>query len=116
LAQLVNVLQAPILTEGARMLLTPTFHVFEMYAAHQGARAVRLTIETGPIAFAAGDQRMTIANLSGSASIGDNGLTLSIVNPHASLPCDAQIELRGARHVEIETRLLRDQELTAHNT
>jgi alpha-N-arabinofuranosidase len=29
-----NVLQAPILTEGAAMVRTPTYHVFEMYAPH----------------------------------------------------------------------------------
>ena len=33
-------LQAVALTDGERMLLTPTFHVFEMYAVHQGAELV----------------------------------------------------------------------------
>ena len=35
LAQTVNVLQAMILTEGERMVLTPTYHVFYMYKVHQ---------------------------------------------------------------------------------
>src|SRR5204863_1844766 len=37
IAQMVNVLQALILTDGPRMILTPTYHVFEMYKVHQGA-------------------------------------------------------------------------------
>ncbi|MEZ4673374.1 MAG: alpha-L-arabinofuranosidase C-terminal domain-containing protein [Caldilineaceae bacterium] len=37
IAQTVNVLQAMILTEQEKMLLTPTYHVFEMYAVHQDA-------------------------------------------------------------------------------
>ena len=36
IAQTVNVLQAMVLTDGARMLLTPTYHVFEMWKVHQG--------------------------------------------------------------------------------
>ena len=37
LAQAVNVLQALILTEGERMILTPTYHVFDLYKNHQNA-------------------------------------------------------------------------------
>lgn len=37
IAQAVNVLQAPVLTEGDKMVLTPTWHVFHMYKGHQGA-------------------------------------------------------------------------------
>ena len=37
IAQMVNVLQAVILTEGEKMIKTPTYHVFHMYRHHQGA-------------------------------------------------------------------------------
>lgn len=37
IAQLVNVLQSVILTEGERMVLTPTYHVFNMFKVHQDA-------------------------------------------------------------------------------
>ena len=43
IAQMVNVLQAMILTDGEKMLLTPTYHVFEMYKVHHDA--TRLPIE-----------------------------------------------------------------------
>ena len=40
LAQTVNVLQAVLLTEGEKLVLTPTYHVFDLYQAHQDAREV----------------------------------------------------------------------------
>lgn len=45
IAQLVNVLQAVILTDGPRMLLTPTYHVFHMYKYHQDAELVESCME-----------------------------------------------------------------------
>ena len=46
IAQTVNVLQAVILTDGARMRLTPTYHAFEMCAVHQGGTLVPLRVES----------------------------------------------------------------------
>lgn len=46
IAQMVNVLQAMILTEGSKMVLTPTYHVFEMYKGHQGAKQLESYAET----------------------------------------------------------------------
>jgi alpha-N-arabinofuranosidase len=51
IAQTVNVLQAVVLTEGERMLVTPTGHVYEMYAPHQGGKSVRTRVETEQISF-----------------------------------------------------------------
>lgn len=45
IAQTVNVLQAMVLTDGPKMCLTPTYHAFEMYKPHQGARLVPVTLE-----------------------------------------------------------------------
>ena len=36
IAQMINVLQAMILTDKEKMVLTPTYHVFEMFKVHQG--------------------------------------------------------------------------------
>jgi alpha-N-arabinofuranosidase len=116
IAQMVNVLQAMILTDGDRMLLTPTYHVFDLYQSHQGGQSVRMTIEADEISFAAGNQRQKLAGLSGSASIKNGELTLSIVNPHATLPVDAAIELRGGECGEGQVRVLNSDDLAAHNT
>jgi alpha-N-arabinofuranosidase len=44
IAQMVNVLQSMILTRGPQMLLTPSYHVFEMYTVHHDALLLPLTI------------------------------------------------------------------------
>lgn len=45
IAQVVNVLQAMVLTEGMKMIKTPTYEVFALYKAHQGATLVDSTVE-----------------------------------------------------------------------
>ena len=49
MAQLVNVLQSVVLTEGDKMLLTPTYHVFKLYKNHQGAELIQSYVETTDI-------------------------------------------------------------------
>jgi alpha-N-arabinofuranosidase len=44
IAQFINVLQAMILTDKEKMILTPTYHVFEMFKPHQGATSLPLTL------------------------------------------------------------------------
>lgn len=39
IAQTVNVLQAMVLTEGEKMILTPTYHIYDMYKVHPGCKA-----------------------------------------------------------------------------
>jgi len=46
IAQTINVLQAMILTEGGKMLLTPTYHVFEMYKVHQDATLLPTSVQS----------------------------------------------------------------------
>ena len=45
LAQMVNVLQAVILTNKEKIILTPTYHVMEMYNVHQNAMMIPVTLE-----------------------------------------------------------------------
>ncbi|HZL34264.1 MAG TPA: alpha-L-arabinofuranosidase C-terminal domain-containing protein [Tepidisphaeraceae bacterium] len=117
IAQIANVLQAMVLTEGDRMILTPTYHVFDMYQPHREGRGVRAEFTVPAIAFAVGEEKRQIAGLCGSASIKGKALTLTVVNPHATLPMDANVELRdGARVMELSGSLLTHDDLAAHNT
>ena len=78
IAQAVNVLQAVILTEGAKMVKTPTYHVFNLYKCHQDAELVESSIETESIGL---DERYMVPNLSESSSIGKDGkLHITISN------------------------------------
>ena len=77
IAQTVNVLQAMVLTEGAKMLKTPTYHVFRMFREHQGARQVETYAETKLIS--CGD--WSVPNIHVSASEGaDGSVLLTAVN------------------------------------
>jgi alpha-N-arabinofuranosidase len=79
IAQMVNVLQAMILTDKDRMLLTPTYHVFRMYKVHQGATRIPVEV-TAP-------QYESLPALSVSASRDAAGrVHVSLVNldPHRS--------------------------------
>ena len=116
IAQTVNVLQAMILTQGEKMITTPTYHVFELYRTHQGGRSLRTVFEAPPIAFAAADQKRQLPGLSGSASIKGDLLTLSVVNAHASLPAEASLNLDGVTLREATAWVLTHQDLAAHNT
>lgn len=77
IAQLVNVLQSVILTEGEKMLLTPTYHVFNMYKCHQDATLVDSFVETVQV----GTEEAKVKNLHESASIDADGkLNITINN------------------------------------
>lgn len=70
LAQIVNVLQSVILTDGADMILTPTYHVFDMYKYHQDADLLDSYIETEQIGV---EDEWKVPNLSESVSMDAEG-------------------------------------------
>jgi alpha-N-arabinofuranosidase len=96
IAQMVNVLQSLILTDKEKMLLTPTYHVFDMYQGHQGATLL-------PTVVAAPDYTLNdvkIPPLSASASRAASGeVTLSLVNldPRRSAKIDIQVKDQKVR-------------------
>ena len=69
IAQTVNVLQSVILTEGEQMILTPTYHVFDLYQVHQDNTLLTSTIEAGQT----GSGKWTVPQLHESASIDATG-------------------------------------------
>ena len=116
IAQTVNVLQSMLLTEGDKMITTPTYHVFELYRSHQAGRSLRTTFDAPSISFAVGDEKRRLPGLAGSASLKADLVTLSVVNPHASLPVEAAIEFIGGGLREAAIAVLTHSDLTAHNT
>ncbi len=77
IAQLVNVLQSVILTEGDKMVKTPTYYVFKMYADHQDAELVSSTLETKEIGLT---EDKKVKNLYESCSVKDGVLTVTLTN------------------------------------
>ncbi len=112
IAQTVNVLQALILTEGEKMLLTPTYHVFEMYKGHHDATLVPLHLETESYEF----EGNRVPALSASASMKDGRILISIVNVDPRKDSDLSIDFRGQQVSRVSGRILTAGELDAHNT
>jgi alpha-L-arabinofuranosidase len=84
LAQTVNVLQALILTEGPKMILTPTYHVFDMYKVHQDAKMIPVKF-TSPD-YVLGDQALPALNVSASQdSLGAVHITLVNIDPNKTI-------------------------------
>jgi alpha-N-arabinofuranosidase len=113
IAQMVNVLQAMILTDGPKMLLTPTYHVFDMYQVHQDATLLPTDV-TGPL-YASGDE--TIPALSASASRDKAGkihVTLCNLDPRQA--ASVGIEVAGAAVTGAGGRVLTAKAMNAHNT
>jgi len=116
IAQTINVLQAMVLTEGDRMVTTPTYHVYEMYRHHQGGTSLRTRFAGPEITFTYEGQERTLPALSGSASVQDGVLTLSVVNTDASQTQEAVIVLQGASAALSSARVLTHADIHAHNT
>ena len=115
-AQLVNCLHSLFVAHEDRFFVTPNYHVFDMYAAHQNGRAVRTTFAAPTLHAPRLGQDATFWGLSGSASVRDKKAVLTVVNPHASEPRDAEIACRGASVKAAQARVLTAADLHAHNT
>jgi alpha-N-arabinofuranosidase len=115
LAQTVNVLQALILTEeeGDGLILTPTYHVFEMYKVHQDATLLPLDVHCQPYT----QDGKAIPTLSASASRdGEESIHLSICNLHPTQAATLSCELRGIDVQSVVGRILTAETIDAHNT
>ena len=113
IAQIVNVLQSVILTEGDKMILTPTYHVFDMYKAHQDADLVESFIESEMVGL---EDEYKVPNLSESVSIDKDG-KLQITVANLSLDEDYSID---AILTDSEIRSVKGEivsgEIHEHNT
>ena len=113
IAQMVNVLQAVILTEGAKMILTPTYHVFKMYNCHQDAELLDSYVETVDIGL---EDEYMVPNLNESVSLGTDG-KIHITMNNLSVDRDYEIEgqLTETEVLDVKGTVLMN-EMHAHNT
>jgi alpha-N-arabinofuranosidase len=113
LAQTINVLQAVILTKEEKMILTPTYHVMEMYNVHQDAKLVPLTIKSKDYVF--GKQKLPA--ISASASKDSTGAVhISLVNIDSKNTQDISIDLKGGNFKTVGGRILTSGKLQDHNS
>ncbi len=116
IAQLVNCLAALFFTHEDKFIVTPTYHVFDMYAAHQGAQAVRTLVASQRLSYTRNGKPATMRGLNSSASLRGKELTLTVTNPDPKNTQETEIALRGATIKSITATVLTDKDIHACNS
>jgi alpha-N-arabinofuranosidase len=113
IAQMINVLQAMILTDKEKMLVTPTYHVFEMYKPFQNATLLPTELVTPEYKHG----EFSIPSVSVSAARGTNGqLVLALVNTDPNNPARVTAKITGAAARKMSARVLTTPAMNTHNT
>jgi alpha-N-arabinofuranosidase len=113
LAQTVNVLQAVILTEKEKMILTPTYHVFDLYKVHHDAKML-------PVKFASPNyvldkESLPALNVSASQdSLGVVHISLVNIDPKNSIPIS--LSFNQVKWSNVTGQVLTSANITDHNT
>ncbi len=113
IAQTINVLQAMILTDKEKMILTPTYHVFDMFAVHQDAKWLPAELTCGDYQFE--QEKIPALNVSASRDAAGK-IHVSLCNLDPNQPAVLACQLPGAKPSKIAGRVLTAPEMTAHNT
>src|SRR5690606_17393630 len=113
LAQTINVLQAVILTKGKDMIVTPTYHVMEMYKVHQDAKLIPIEMQSDTYKY--GEEE--IPAISASASKDKQGsVHISVVNIDPKAKKKVSLDLGGIKVKHLTGRILTASNLREHNT
>lgn len=113
IAQIINVLQAMILTDKEKLIVTPTYHVFEMFTVHHDATALRLDLVTPD--YALGGKAIPAASASASRdAAGVVHVSLVNTDPHRAL--DVSLRITGMTASGVSGRVLTAEAMNARNT
>jgi len=113
IAQMVNVLQAVVLTDKEKMVLTPTYYVFRMYKVHQGATSIPVDLNAPEYKV----DQASVPSLHASASRdGEGRLHVSIVNLDPNRPAEITTMLAGATIKSVTGEILTAPAINAMNT
>ena len=102
IAQMVNVLQSMILTEGEKMVKTPTYHVFDLYQVHQENDLLASSLETEQVGL---EDEYMVPNLTESVSVDANGvlhITMTNVDLEKAYPVEAVLLGKEAGEIKAE--------------
>ncbi len=118
IAQLVNCLQSLFLVHEDQFCVTPTYHVFDMYADHQGAESVRTVTSAPPVEWRRPNgAAMRMEGLNASASVRGKQLTVTVVNPEMSgAGREVEVRVPGARLNGVRATQLGHARANGHNT
>jgi alpha-N-arabinofuranosidase len=114
IAQMINVLQAMILTRGKQMILTPTYHVFELYTVHHDALLLPLTM-VDPGRYSFGTE--SVPAVSATASRDRQGIMhVTMTNLDPSQTRTVEAEVRGEAVSSVTGRVLTAPAINSYNT
>jgi alpha-L-arabinofuranosidase len=113
IAQTINVLQAMILTDGPKMILTPTYHVFHMYRPFQDAVSLPIDIQTGAYVY----DKWSVPQVSASAARAQDGsIVIGLANLDPHKPASVSAVIAGAQVGLVKGEVLMADVMDAHNT
>lgn len=113
IAQMVNVIQAMVLTDEDKMLLTPTYHVFRMYKVHQDAERIDLSLDSKMLEV----DGKQYPQVSASASKAEDGtIHVSLCNLDNDNQADIDFELRGTDFTNVSGEIITSEKMNDHNT
>ncbi|WP_318153462.1 alpha-N-arabinofuranosidase [Paenibacillus vietnamensis] len=115
IAQMVNVLQAMILTQGAMMIVTPSYYVFEMYKVHQNAERLDIGLDTGMYEYN-GEQLPQVSASASKDAAGAIHISLCNLNPADGANVDVQLRGNENKRGTVYGTVLTSHDMHAHNT
>jgi alpha-N-arabinofuranosidase len=95
------------------MLLTPTYHVYDLYQAHQDATLVPLAIKSKD--YSVGGEKLQAINASASQDKAGN-ITVSIVNIDPVNSIDLRFDMPGVQALNVSAQVITSEKFTDHNT
>lgn len=112
IAQMVNVLQAMIQTDGPRMALTPTYYAFLMYEPFQGASALSVNISTPD--YVLGENRVPAIDVTAARGT-DGAIYIGLINADPHQRAEVALALDGANAGHISGQLLTGANMDSRN-
>ncbi|MDY0974848.1 alpha-L-arabinofuranosidase C-terminal domain-containing protein [Massilia sp. CFBP9012] len=114
IAQMVNVLQAMIITDKDKMLLTPTYHAYKMYIPFQDATKLPVAVDND-VAYSSNGK--AVPGISATAARGKDGrVYVALVNTHPTRASDVALNVSGLNVGSVSGQVLTAEKMDAHNT
>jgi alpha-N-arabinofuranosidase len=116
-AQTINCIHSLFLAVEDKYTRTPPYYVFEMYRPHMGARQVPMRVRADDLTVQVKQGTARIPAMTGSASVRERGVTITMTNPSLDAPLAARIRVAGGgRPVEARGAVLTHSDMRARNT
>jgi len=114
IAQMVNVLQAMIITDKEKMLLTPTYHAYKMYIPFQDATSLPVAVDND-VAYSSNGKG--VPGISATAARAKDGkVYIALVNTHPTRATDVTLNVAGLAVGGVAGQVLTADAMDAHNT